>query len=153
MEEIWKPIQGYEGLYEISNKGNVRGLDRYTTNHNGLKKVRGQLLKLNKAPTYLAVGLSNNGVHKTCLLHRLLAIHFIENPENKPEVNHKDGNKRNNELSNLEWATKSENGKHAYTMGLSSCFARTHETIRRTGIYSVCRVDGRTLYLHEMQTQ
>jgi len=106
MEEVWKDIIGYEGLYKINNKGIVISLRR--------NKVMSQM----KQGDYLCVGLNFKGKQIRLLLHRLLAIHFIPNPENKPMVNHKDGNKNNNNLSNLEWVTGTENNFHAFENGL-----------------------------------
>ena len=103
--EIWKDIQGYEGLYWASNLGNIKSL----------KKV----LKFNKVEKgYLHVTLYKNGTPKTIKAHRLTAKAFIPNIENKPEVNHIDGNKENNNIINLEWNTRAENNMHAIKNGL-----------------------------------
>ena len=99
--EIWKPILNYEECYEISSLGIVRNIKR--------KKSIKSFLR----GKYYSVALSKYGKIKQFSLHRLLAEHFIDNPENKPTVNHKDGNKFNNDLSNLEWATRSEQIIHA----------------------------------------
>lgn len=101
MEEIWKDIKEYEGLYQVSNLGRVK---RVTT---------GRILKgrKNKAG-YLLVGLCKSSVSSTKTLHRLVAQAFIPNPENKPEVNHIDENKTNNMVFNLEWMTTKENINH-----------------------------------------
>ena len=121
VEEItnstWKPIKGYEGLYEVSDKGQVRSLDRI--NHRGTK-YKGRILRNRNTPNgYYAVMLSKNGIEKIYTVHRLVATTFIPNPENKEEINHKDGNKKKNILENLEWVTRSENVKHAYKTGLN----------------------------------
>lgn len=112
MQEIWKDIKGYEGLYQVSNLGNVRSLCFKNSN-----KIK--LLKT--SPTncgYYKVQLYKNGIPKMHYVHRLVAKSFIENPLLKPEVNHLDGNKSNNKVNNLEWATDKENQDHATDTGL-----------------------------------
>jgi len=105
--EIWKDIKGYEGLYQISNLGNVKSLFRY-------KKT----LKPFFRKQYFSVNLSKNNNFKTFTVHRLVAENFIINPENKLQVNHIDGNKLNNNIDNLEWNTAKENTNHALLLGL-----------------------------------
>ncbi len=110
--EIWKPILGYEGLYEVSNLGKVRSLN--------WKNKKGVVHELTYKLTrnYFSVGLTKQGKQKWHKVHRLVATAFIDNPENKPQVNHKDCNKLNNCVSNLEWCTASENMRHAENNGL-----------------------------------
>ncbi|MCE7039203.1 NUMOD4 domain-containing protein [Dyadobacter sp. CY312] len=129
-EEVWKSIPGYEGIYEVSNHGRVRSLDRNTIAFmpgvgNYTRFFKGKILKQShfigskSSPGYWCVGLRPlNGVRLPCLVHRLVAMTFIPNPENKPTVNHKDGNGKNNHLSNLEWCTRMENNQHAIQTGL-----------------------------------
>ena len=109
-KEIWKEIPGYVGKYEVSNLGRVRSVTRYVRNSVGSKTlVAGKLLspQIDKAG-YPRVLLSDNNYHKKlCTIHRLVAITFIPNPYNYPVVNHKDENKGNNIVSNLEWCTQS----------------------------------------------
>lgn len=102
-EEIWKDINGYEGLYKVSNLGNIKRFNKsknrkFNINRNG----------------YVLVNLYKNGTSKNLSVHRLVAKSFIPNPENKPQVNHIDGNKLNNCISNLEWCTAKENIIHTY---------------------------------------
>lgn len=113
--EIWKPINGYEGIYEISNHGRVKTLSRDVINNRPVKEA---IKKLDFNGPYPSVGLSKNGKLITRRVHRLVANAFIPNPECKNQVNHKDTNKRNNHASNLEWCSSNENMKHAYDNGL-----------------------------------
>ena len=108
MEE-WKDIEGYEGLYQVSNLGNVRALKFYHSRNNI------HLLKptVNKYG-YCVVGLHKDKKVKQYRVHRLVAIAFLPNPDNLPYVNHIDCDKTNNSLTNLEWCTQSENVKHGY---------------------------------------
>jgi hypothetical protein len=100
--EIWKDIEGYEGRYEISNLGNIRSPRR----PNGKKSRIG-------GAGYLYITLWNGKKYNLLTVHRLVAKAFIDNPENKPFVNHIDGDKTNASADNLEWCTQSENSKHA----------------------------------------
>ena len=100
---IWKPVVGYEGLYEVSNTGLIKSLNCYNYKEP-------HLLKLGKRPDgYLSVGLSKNNVTKTKTVHRLVAEAFIPNPNNLEMVNHKDEDKTNNHADNLEWCSRSYN--------------------------------------------
>lgn len=115
--EIWNPIVGYE----VSNLGNVRSLPKTILYKNGKKqnlKGKQKSIKLNKYG-YLTVYLTKNDVIKTCVVHRLVALAFIPNPN--PEnntINHIDGNKTNNRIENLEWLSLSDNVKHQWRTGL-----------------------------------
>lgn len=104
-KESWRPVVGYEGLYEVSDKGRVKSF----------LKIKNRILKpVND--NYLRVDLYKNGKNNLKLIHRLVAEAFIKNPNTKPQVNHIDGNKHNNTIENLEWVTAKENGKHAYNV-------------------------------------
>lgn len=114
MKEIWKDINGYEGLYQVSNLGNVRSIDRVVLSGGRKKPLRGVILKQTiGSHNYNTVVLSVNGNVKTKTVHRLVAIAFIPNNENKPEVNHKKGDRRDNRACRLEWVTPKENSAHA----------------------------------------
>lgn len=120
MCEIWKSILGYENYYEVSNLGNVRSKYRQYVDSLGKNRiVKSKLLTKQLMITgYYKVDLKVNYINKIMTIHRLVAIAFIPNPDNKPTVNHIDGNKINNHITNLEWATFSENNKHALDNGL-----------------------------------
>jgi hypothetical protein len=115
MREVWKDIKGYEGLYQVSNLGRVKSLERIIIKKNGLKQtIRERILKPFTSPKgYLQVSLHNiNGKNKTAKVHRLVCEAFHENPENKPCVNHIDEDKADNRAFNLEWVTAKENSNH-----------------------------------------
>lgn len=112
MNEVWKPVRGYEDRYEVSNTGKVRSLNY---RHKGITK---ELKPTTEGKGYLMVGLCRDGSMKWGKIHRLVAEAFLPNPENKREVNHIDGDKKNNVVDNLEWVTASENMKHAFKIGL-----------------------------------
>ena len=111
IEEIWKPVIGYEGLYEVSNTGRVRSLDMYVKNgHCSYRLHKGKVLSPSKnTDGYLQVGLCCNGKYKKCLVHRLVSQAFLPNPDNLPEVNHKDEDKTNNRVENLEFCDRKYN--------------------------------------------
>lgn len=115
--EIWKDIKGFEGSYQVSNLGRIRSCNRVVNNsasRTGKQHRKGKILALNKTYRgYYIVHLFRGGKKIHPLVHRLVAQAFIPNPENKPQINHIDGNPRNNQVKNLEWATESENMRHA----------------------------------------
>lgn len=108
--ETWKDIVGYEGFYQISNQGNVRSLDRIDCkNHFRKGKACKKILT---EDGYYKVSLNKDSVEKRFFIHRLVAIHFISNPNNLECVNHKDENKTNNCIENLEWCSRSYNNNY-----------------------------------------
>jgi len=113
-EEIWKDIKGFEGLYQVSNLGRVKSLERETIRKDGSKlPIKERILKPQKGLGYLRVALcKGSGKGKLFFVHRLVCEAFHENTENKPCVNHIDENKINNVASNLEWCTYKENLNH-----------------------------------------
>ena len=114
MEEVWKDVIGYEDCYQISNTGKIRSKDRFVRVCGGGKRfISGKLIKPIKCRNgYLEASLSKDGNRKVFLLHRLVAMHFIENPNKLPEVNHKDENIENCEAENLEWCTSKYNANY-----------------------------------------
>ena len=117
MNEVWKDIPGYEGLYQVSNLGRVKSLERVTARER-LLIAKERILQPAERKGYLLVAIGARGERKTYSVHRLVAQAFIPNTENKRTVNHKDGNKHNNAVSNLEWNTDAENMRHAISTGL-----------------------------------
>ncbi len=115
-EQQWRPIPQYEGLYEISDQGDVRSIAQYTCHHIVTPRPKPRSVKAELTHDgYVRVCLSNRGTHKHYTVHRLVALTFIPNPDNLPQVNHKDENPQNNSVDNLEWCTGKQNcnyGKH-----------------------------------------
>lgn len=118
MEEIWKDVAGYEGLYQVSNMGKVRSLTRKVkiqdTNKNRVFRgsIKAGCYELKNG--YHVVSLYKNGKSKRFFTHRLVAAAFLENPLNLPQVNHKDENKKNNSVDNLEWCDAKYNTNYGY---------------------------------------
>ena len=110
MSEIWQDIKGFEGKYQISNTGKVKSLNYHRM---GREKILAPNKRAKHGYWYVAL-CDGSGKIKVGKIHRLVAEHFIPNPDNKPYVNHKDGNKHNNNAENLEWVTPLENNLHCY---------------------------------------
>lgn len=118
--ELWEPLIGFEKYYEISNMGRLKRLYSESLKSNGVKQIiREKILKgcINTSG-YPSFFIGNDGKSKQYRLHRLVALQFIPNPENKPQINHKNGIKTDNRVENLEWCTHSENQLHAIRTGL-----------------------------------
>ena len=126
-QEIWKDIPNYYGIYQASNFGRIRNAKTLSIR----KPINYGL--------YYTIELSNNGKKKLFLVHRLVAITFLPNPLNKREINHIDGNKHNNKVDNLEWATRKENAMHSARTGL-----QTKEQFRKA-ILSMKKVNERAI--------
>ena len=114
MEEIWKDVDGFEKLYQVSNFGRIKSLSRIVnTSYGETRRIKERILKPHKDKDgYLIVTFSINGIHTTHKIHRLVAQAFIPNPDNKPTVNHINGIKTKNNVENLEWATDLEQTLH-----------------------------------------
>lgn len=116
MEEIWIDINGYEGVYQVSNLGNVKSLSRdirVSDKLGGHRKKKESLLKFDVCKNgYLRVNLNKDGIGKHFLVHRLVAEAFLPNPQKLPQVNHKDENKTNNRVDNIEWCDAKYNSNY-----------------------------------------
>lgn len=134
-EITWIPLVGYELTHEINKLGQIRGEN---------KRIMGQPI-CNGYPT---VHIRIKGRREKLYVHRLLGQHFIPNPENKKTINHKDGNKKNNSLDNLEWATQAENNRHKYDTGLHITKKRSESPSSKlvlntaNGIYYGCSIEA-----------
>ena len=138
MIEEWRPIEGYEGLYEVSSYGKVRSLDRYDRMNRFWK---GRILKsYTDTVGYLNVRLCSNGKLKHHLVHRLVAKAFIPNPDNLPQVNHRDEYKNNNRVENLEWC----DGKYNVNYGTRKI--RERNTKLKNGTYFNLNDEERKIY-------
>jgi len=115
---IWKDVEGYEGMYQVSDAGLVRSLDRLDSKG---RRIKGRVLKPSvNGPGYYSVVLSKEGKVCTKEVHRLVAENILGRPSVKREVNHKDGDKLNNNKDNLEWVDRGKNMRHAYEIGLNN---------------------------------
>lgn len=120
MEEIWKDVKEFEGIYQISNLGRLKRLETiidtiYQQKYKRKIHQKERIVKVNKCSRYYKYTLQNKNSNKkrTTSIHRLVAEAFIPNPDNLPQVNHIDGNRYNNNINNLEWCSASENVRHA----------------------------------------
>lgn len=140
MEEIWRDVPDFEGYYEISNLGKVRTKARkvvrfFKYNYHTLP-IKAKILKIHIQRGYACVCMYKDGKMYNKQLHRLLAKAFIPNPNNYPIINHKDGNKLNNSLDNLEWCTYKHNCNEAYRLGLNYISEKHLKHIRELGLKS-----------------
>jgi len=118
--EVWKDVKGYEGIYQVSDQGMVRSLDRLVNGRNGnQQKKQGKVLKENIIKNgYSYICLCKNSKPINTSTHRLIAKHFLPNVMGKHYINHKNGIKTDNAIRNLEWCTASENTRHGIANGL-----------------------------------
>lgn len=141
MEEIWKDIEGYNGRYQVSNLGRVKSIitkGRYEYNPPKVSILSGTIAR----GGYKRVLLTKNGKKTAESVHRLVAKAFIPNPENKPQINHIDGNKLNNCVDNLEWVTHQENQAHAWDNGLKQPFRGEDHPNSKLSEDTVSRIRG-----------
>lgn len=165
MTEIWKDIEGYEGYYQVSNIGNVRGLDRIILRKTGFyekHKGRTMAIRYNKRLNMYETYLSKGGKRKALKIHRLVAKAFIPNDDktNKTTVNHLDGDRANNSFDNLEWCSYSSNLQHAYDVlnrpvnsakvGRRSCKSINKNNNKETRYASIAEASRKT-YISETQ--
>jgi hypothetical protein len=149
--EIWKDVRGYEGLYSVSNYGNVRSEEREVWNGLGYRLVKQRILKpvFDSKRLYLYVILSNEGSNARPSIHRLVAEAFIPNLDSKPEVNHIDGITFNNRLDNLEWMTRSENKQHRHKLNPPLPVKLLPEILRLRSLGCSQQSIGDTLGIHQ----
>lgn len=122
MKEVWKDIKGYEGLYQVSNLGNIKSFDRKVLYNNGkLHYHKGRMIKKRKKQNgYLSISVCKNGVEIHKSVHRIVAEAFIKNPNNYPQVLHKNNIRNDNMVSNLKWGTQKHNMEQASKSGRMS---------------------------------
>lgn len=152
-EEVWKDVRGYKGYYQVSNLGRVKSLNR--TLSNGIRK-KGIILKQHKRGLgYLFVVLSKGGEVKNRYAHRLVAEAFVPNSNKHEEVDHKDANKTNNAVSNLEWVSRKENVKRSWEKGLMENQRRAAIKVGRSRSKKVIKMNelGEPLEEYESQTE
>ena len=138
MNEIWRPIKGYEGLYEVSNLGRVKSLERVRPNMaNGLYKERILKGQINRGGYHKVALLRNEGKSKLCSVHRLVAEAFISNPNNKPCIDHINTIKTDNSVENLRWVTWKENVNNPLTLAYKSEISRGGKNAMAKTIVSV----------------
>lgn len=126
MKEIWKDlvfkeneiIHDYKGIYIISNMGNIKRLEKINKDKRSKEKIKEHYIYGTNDKNYRIVKLYKNGKYERKLIHRLVAFVFIPNPQKKPYINHKNGKRDDNRVSNLEWCTQLENNQHAWKTGL-----------------------------------
>lgn len=155
-KEIWKDVLGFEGLYQVSSYGRVKSLNRsvWSKSNKSYSKIKGTILKLDiHDKPYAQIGLSKDGKIKKYLVHRLVALNFIPNSNLKLVVNHKDENKLNNKVENLEWVTQSVNINHGLrnkkvSEKLSKAVVRidSNENIKIYDSAMVAEIDGFSRY-------
>lgn len=151
MDEIWKDVVGYEGVYQVSNEGVVKRIPHYSTTKDGVKKYLNEriLCPVENFRGYYKVSLSKNGVTRQCFVHRIVAMAFIPNPNNYAQVNHKDEDKKNNSPDNLEWCDNVYNCKYGNKMDRQAESMRNHFAKLRKSPISMSTVSEQARMLRE----
>jgi hypothetical protein len=152
MQEIWLPVEGYEGYYEVSNLGRIKSLSRIVPITNRVLKEKFNSMHL-KRDGYHSVLLRKPGVKKTISLHRIVAKAFLENFENKKVVNHIDGNKLNNRIDNLEWVSHRENSCHYYSKINCGTLIGVHYRKDRNTYTAHIHVNGTKIWIGQYDTK
>lgn len=140
--EIWKDIEGYEGLYQVSNYGNVKSVERKIWNGKGYRISRERVLSPGNVCGYMYVGLSKNDIRKGYYIHRLVAEAFLPNPCNLPEVNHINEKPSDNNVSNLEWCTCEYNAIYSHGKRVLQLDKDSNEIIRKWDSLSQAKREG-----------
>lgn len=158
-QEQWKDIKGFEGRYQVSNLGRVRSVDHYANISNGNKRfVKGRILKQWKnCNGYMCIKMWNNVKRKNFVVHRLVAMAFIENPNRLPDINHKDEVKQNNVVTNLEWCSHSYNALYGscqdrlrkYKQKKVNMIDKNTNTILKT--FNSMKIAGKEMGIHKEQ--
>lgn len=150
MEEIWKDIPGWEGLYQVSNQGRVKALDKsYMICNSSWVHAKEKLLKLKKIRGYLVAELNHRGRTQRYQAHRLVALAFIPNPGNKPHIDHINTIRDDNRVENLRWVTPSENAANPITRQRQ--LAIEHPTGRDNPLFEEKSPDSKPVLQYDLQ--
>jgi len=156
MDEVWKDVVEYEGLYQVSNNGVIKRIPHYSVTKNGVKKHFDErvLSPIENFRGYYKVSLSKNGITRQWFVHRIVAMAFLPNPNNYAQVNHKDENKKNNNPNNLEWCDNVYNCKYGNKMERQAESMRKHFAELKKEPISMLMVSEQARMLREYaQTQ